>query len=69
VPASIFFVELIYLFLNSRFDICIIFNFNYFLIKCDIFINSETFLMTYFVNLKIKSTQYFRCNHKNNEVG
>jgi hypothetical protein len=63
VPASIFLVELIYLFLNPIFDMCIIFNVNYFLVKCDIFIN--TFLMTYFINLKIKSVQYFRCNHKN----
>jgi hypothetical protein len=44
---------------------CIIFNVNYFLVKYDIFINSETFLMTYFINSKIKSVQYFRCNHKN----
>jgi hypothetical protein len=48
---------------------CIIFNVNYFLVKYGIFINSETFLMVYFMNLKIKSAQYFRCNHKNNEVG
>jgi hypothetical protein len=31
----------------------------------DIPVNSETLLLTDFVNLKIKPTQFFRCAHKN----
>jgi hypothetical protein len=31
----------------------------------DISINGETILVSDFVNLKIKSAQYFRCAHKN----
>jgi hypothetical protein len=31
----------------------------------DISVNNETFLVTDFMNLKIKLTQYFRCVHKN----
>jgi hypothetical protein len=30
----------------------------------DIPVDDETLLMTDFINLKIKSTQYFRCAHK-----
>jgi hypothetical protein len=33
-------------------------------VKDDIFINSETLLMTDFINLKIKLVQSFRGNHK-----
>jgi hypothetical protein len=36
-----------------------------FLIGDDVSINSEIFLMTDFMNLKIKSTQSFKCAHKN----
>jgi hypothetical protein len=32
--------------------------------KSDVFINSETFLVTDFMNLKIKPTQSFRCAHR-----
>jgi hypothetical protein len=32
---------------------------NYFLVEDDVFIDSDAFLMTDFINLKIKSTQFF----------
>jgi hypothetical protein len=35
-----------------------------FLVGDDVFIDSETFLVTDFVNLKIKSTQSFRDTHR-----
>jgi hypothetical protein len=34
------------------------------LVKCDILVNNETFLVTEFVNLKIKSAKYFKGIHK-----
>jgi hypothetical protein len=33
-------------------------------VRDDVFIDSDTVLVTDFVNLKIKSAQYFRCVHK-----
>jgi hypothetical protein len=33
-------------------------------VEDDIFIDSETLLMTDFINLKIKSTQSFECAHR-----
>jgi hypothetical protein len=53
-------VKLIYSCLNARFDMRIIFMANYFLVGGDVPINSETFLITDFINLKIKSAQSFR---------
>jgi hypothetical protein len=49
--------------LNPRFDIGVTFMTNYFLVGCDVFIDSETLLMTDFMNLKIKSAQSFKCDH------
>jgi hypothetical protein len=37
---------------------------NIFLLVGDVFIDSETLLVADFVNLKIKSTQYFECAHR-----
>jgi hypothetical protein len=51
--------------LNSIFNICVIFKSNYFLVVCEVLIDSDTFLVTDFVNLRIKSTQYFKNDHKN----
>jgi hypothetical protein len=48
-------VKLIYLILNFRFDLCIIFMINYFLVGGDISVNSEIFLLIDFINLKIKA--------------
>jgi hypothetical protein len=57
-------VELIYLDLNFRFDICIIFMINYFLVRNDISVDSEILLVINFVNHKIKLTQSFEYAHK-----
>jgi hypothetical protein len=43
---------------------CIVFTTNYFLIESDISDNSETLLVTEFINLKIKSAQFFRGVYK-----
>jgi hypothetical protein len=37
---------------------------NYFFSGGDVPIDNETLLITDFVNLKIKPTQYFRCAHR-----
>jgi hypothetical protein len=58
-------VELIYLDLNYRFDMIIIFMTNYFLVEGNILIDSETLFVTDFVNLKIKSAQSFRSANNN----
>jgi hypothetical protein len=50
------FEELIHPGLNHTFDIYIVFMFNYFSVGDDVLIDSETFLVTDFVNLKIKPT-------------
>jgi hypothetical protein len=52
-------VKLIHTDLNLRFDMSVIFITNY-----SFPINSETFLMINFVNLKIKPTQSFERVHK-----
>jgi hypothetical protein len=56
-------VELIYTYLNSKFDIGIIFTANYSFSGCDVLIDSEMFLVTDFVNLNIKPAQCFRDVH------
>jgi hypothetical protein len=57
-------IKLNYLVLNPRFDMCVVFTANYFLMRCNILVGSETSLITDFVNLKIKLTQSFRGAHK-----
>jgi hypothetical protein len=57
-------VELIYPSLNSRFNIGVTFTANYFFVGGDIPIDNKTFLVTYFMNLKIKSAQYFKVTHR-----
>jgi hypothetical protein len=52
-------VKLIYSGSNFTSDMCVVFTTNYFLVGDDIFINSETLLVTDFVNFKIKLTQSF----------
>jgi hypothetical protein len=42
--------------LNHRFNMCIVFMTNYFLIESDISDDNEVLLVTEFINLKIKST-------------
>jgi hypothetical protein len=37
---------------------------NYFLVAVDVLVDSETLLVTDFVNLKIKSVQFFKSTHK-----
>jgi hypothetical protein len=37
---------------------------NYFLVECDISVDSDTFLMIDFINFKIKMTQSFRYTRK-----
>jgi hypothetical protein len=44
---------------------CVTFTINYFLVGGDVSVNSETFLVTGFINLNIKSIQSFRDAHKN----
>jgi hypothetical protein len=53
-------VKLIYPDLNLRF---VVFMTDYFSVKCNI--DSDVFLVTEFVNLKIKSAQSFKYVHKN----
>jgi hypothetical protein len=57
-------IKLIHSGLNLRFNIGVIFTANYFFSERRCLIDSETLLMTDFVNLKIKPTQYFRCAHR-----
>jgi hypothetical protein len=57
-------VELIHSVLNSRFDVGVTFMLNYFSVRDDVPINSKTFLMINFINLKIKSVQSFRCAYR-----
>jgi hypothetical protein len=49
-------VKLTHLNLNSIFDMCVIFTYNYSFSERRCPIDSESFLMTDFVNFKIKST-------------
>jgi hypothetical protein len=58
-------IELTHLYLNPRFNMYIIFMTNYFFSGRRHPIDSETFLVTDFINLKIKPTQSFKCAHKN----
>jgi hypothetical protein len=55
-------VKLTHLDLNFRFDIDIVFMVNYSFSERRI--DSETFLMTNFVNLNIKPTQFFRDTYR-----
>jgi hypothetical protein len=57
-------VELIYPYLNSKFDMSVIFIANYSFSWRRRSLDSESLLMTDFVNLKIKSTQSFRSAHR-----
>jgi hypothetical protein len=57
-------MKLIYLDLNFKFDMSVIFMTNYFLVGDDILIDGEAILVTDFVNLKIKSAQSFRGAHR-----
>jgi hypothetical protein len=57
-------VELPHSILNIRFDICVVFTDNYFSVGGDISVDSNAFLVTDFVNLKIKSAQSFRVAHR-----
>jgi hypothetical protein len=59
-------VELIHSVLNSSFDVDVTFMFNYFSVGDDVFVDSKTFLMINFINLKIKSTQSFKYTYKYN---
>jgi hypothetical protein len=51
-------VELTHLSLNFRFNMSVVFINNYFLVRDDVLIDKKTFLVTDFVNLKIKSAQF-----------
>jgi hypothetical protein len=51
---------------NPRFDMSVIFTANYFFSekRLDVSVDSDTLLVTDFVNLNIKPTQSFECAHK-----
>jgi hypothetical protein len=53
-------LEIIYLGLNSIFDMCVVFMANYFFSRRRRPIDNDTFLVADFVNFKIKPVQYFR---------
>jgi hypothetical protein len=57
-------IKLTHLYLNTRFNMSVAFTINYFLVGGNVSINNETFLMTDFVNLKIKPAQFFRDIHR-----
>jgi hypothetical protein len=57
-------IKLIHSGLNPRFDISVIFTTNYSFSWRNILVNSDAFLLTYFVTLKIKSTQFFGGAHR-----
>jgi hypothetical protein len=62
---SFFVVESIHLYLNYRFNICIIYLQLIILsVIYDVSIDSDAFLMTDFMNLKIKPTQSFKDTHR-----
>jgi hypothetical protein len=48
---------------NHIFDMSVAFTANYFLVGDDVTVDSDALLVTDFVNLKIKSTQFFECAH------
>jgi hypothetical protein len=56
-------VELTHPCSNLRFDINIIFTNNFSFNERCISVNNESFLITNFMNLKIKSTQFFKDDH------
>jgi hypothetical protein len=58
-------VKLIYQVLNLKFYISVIFMINYSFSGGDVVIDSETLLVTDFVNLKIRLAQSFRVAHRN----
>jgi hypothetical protein len=51
--------------LNFRFDMIVVFTINYFLVGDNVSVDSEMFLITNFINFKIKSTQSFKNTHIN----
>jgi hypothetical protein len=55
-PVIFLVVELIHLDLNYRFDMSVVFTPNYFLVRGNALIDSETLLITDFMNLKMKPT-------------
>jgi hypothetical protein len=57
-------VELTHSDLNYRFGMCVVFMANYFLVRDNVPVDSDTLLVTDFMNLKIKSIQSFRCVHR-----
>jgi hypothetical protein len=57
-------VELIHPDLNIRFDMGVAFTANYSFNGRQRLIDSEALLVTDFVNLKIKSAQFFGCAHR-----
>jgi hypothetical protein len=57
-------IKLIHSGLNPRFDISVIFTTNYSFSWRNVLVNSDAFLLTYFVTLKIKSTQFFGGAHR-----
>jgi hypothetical protein len=59
-----FVMELIHLDLNHIFNICVVFMTNYFFNGRWRPVDSETFLLTDFVNLKIKLIQSFGCTYR-----
>jgi hypothetical protein len=57
-------VKLTYSGLNYRFDMCVVFITNYFLVGGAVPIESEALLLTDFLNVKIKPVQCFGCTHR-----
>jgi hypothetical protein len=58
-------MKLIHSDLNPIFEIVVVFTANYFLVRDDVSVDSETLLVTDFVNFKIKLTQSFKDAHRN----
>jgi hypothetical protein len=48
---------------NLTFDMSVAFTANYFLVRDDVTVDNDALLVTDFVNLKIKSTQFFKYAH------
>jgi hypothetical protein len=57
-------IKLIHSDSNPRFNISVIFTANYSFSWRNVLVNSDAFLLTYFVNLKIKSAQSFVGAHR-----
>jgi hypothetical protein len=62
-PVRFLLMELIYTCLNLKFDTCVIFMTNYFLVGDNILVDSDALLVIDFMNLKIKSAQSFEGAH------